>query len=213
MGDEVPSDVFYHVDKQGELQVGDTMELEWPPHVSNVQQVKSPDKNEEILKEEYADGLSRHGARYAQSTIIQHSDSKNLDEWDILSGAFTSVYTRTGGDQRINIPANQVSYEWIFELIRMSEFQHARSRFQSFFACPSLKDAEEYREEHRTPDADIFKVRCDDSVIRDMDLVEFHHFGTGLDNARRYWKGECGSESPTCEVVMEPPVEVIERVK
>lgn len=213
MSEEGASDVVYHVDEQGDIEVDDMINLEWPPRITNDRIASSPDTNEDILKEEYPEGLSRHGARYAQATFIEHPKSKNHRKWDILSGAYDFFVEGEEGLNRDRVPTHQVQCEWFLELVRKSEFEQAHSRFQSFFGTPTLEGAEEYREEHRPANANIFKVRCTDYVIRDMDLVEAHYFGTGLDNARRYWRGECGSTSPTCEVVMELPVEVVERVE
>lgn len=46
------TETFYHVDGHGELEPGDSMELEWPPQIQNNVIVKSPDANEEILQDE-----------------------------------------------------------------------------------------------------------------------------------------------------------------
>jgi hypothetical protein len=94
----------------------------------------------------------------------------------------------------------------------MAEFEEAQSRFQSYFAWPSLEDAEQFIRNHRDEGQTIFKVRCDESEQRDMDLIQTPYIGSGLKNARQYWEEEPGSETPTWEVVMEPPVQVVEQV-
>lgn len=134
------AETFYHVDEHGELKAGDSMELKWPPQIKNDVIVKSSASNEEILEEEYPSGLSRHGARYAQSALVA-SDEVSLGEgWEAMSGVFnfTDIEQGTQGRQR-TVPY-QVQYEWIFELLRRAEFEEAQSRFQSYFAWPTLEE-------------------------------------------------------------------------
>ena len=206
------TETFYHVDGHGELEAGESMELEWPPQIKNRVVTKSPSPNEELLKKEYPNGLSRHGARYAQSALVV-SDEVSLGEgWEAMSGVFDFIDTEEGDRGRQRTPPYQVQYEWIFELLRRAEFEEAQSRFQSYFAWPSLEDAEQFITDHRDEEQTLFKVRCDKYELRDMDLIQASHIGSGLANARQYWKGEAGSETPTWEVVMEPPIDVVEQV-
>jgi len=206
------TETFYHVDEHGELEAGESMELEWPPRIKNCVITKSPDSNEELLKQEYPNGLSRHGARYAQSALVAEDIVPIDGEWEAMSGVFNFVDTEEENSGRERTPPYSVQYEWIFELIRRAEFEEARSRFQSYFAWPSLEEAEQFITDHRGEKQSVFKLRCDNYELRDMDLIQVSHIGSGLANARQYWKGEAGSETPTWEVVMEPPIDVVEQV-
>lgn len=188
------------------------MELEWPPQIKNGVIVESPDLNEEILQEEYPNGLSRHGARYAQSALVASNKVSLGEGWEAMSGVFTFTNFEEGVQGRHRTVPYQVQYEWMFELIRRAEFEEAQSRFQSYFAWPTLEDAEQFITEHRTKGQAIFKVQCDNYELRDMDLVETPYLGVAYANARQYWKAEHGSETPTWEVVMEPPIQVVEQV-
>lgn len=204
--------IFYHVDEHGDLDAGDSMELEWPPQLKNEIVVEAPDLNEDILEEEFRGGLSRHGAKYAPGTIVCTEGFQLSGAWKAMSGMLECIYTDDGDQGRRAIEPHQVHYEWMIEMVRRAEFENQMSRFQSFFAWPDLEDAEAFIEENRTDGKPIFKVECDGYKIRDMNLTEIPYFGIGLDNARKYWAGDPGSDSPTWEVVMEPPVEVLERI-
>lgn len=46
---------------------------------------------------------------------------------------------------------------------------------------------------------------------RDTDLVSGMYFAEGVGNAERYWRREAGSDTPTWEIVMGPPVEITGR--
>lgn len=211
MPEEEPTGVFYHVDEHGELEVGDSMDLEWPPQTRNNRVVESPDLNEDILEDEFPAGLSRHGAKYAPGSIVTNDSMILPGCWQAMSGMIEYISTNDDGQGRSYIEAHQIHYEWMIELIRRAEFEDEPSRFQSFFAWPTLEDAEKFIEENRTGGKPIFKVKCEDYKIRDMELAETPYFGIGFDKARKYWKGNPG-DAPTWEVVMEPPIEALERI-
>ncbi|WP_152420083.1 hypothetical protein [Halorubrum distributum] len=206
------SEEFYHVDGHGELESGDEMDLEWPPKIKNDVIVKSPESNEEELKQQYPEGLSRHGARYAQSAFVTSDDVSLGSGWEAMTGLFKFTNTENGDTGTQNTLPYQVLYEWVFELIRIAEFENAQSRFQSYFAWPTLEDAEQFVTNHREGEGSIYRVSCEEYEQRDMDLIETPHLGIGQANARKYWNSEPGSESPTWEVVMEPPIDVLEKV-
>lgn len=42
-----------------------------------------------------------------------------------------------------------------------------------------------------------------------MNLVSGMYFAEGVANAKQYWRERAGSDTPTWEIVMEPPVEII----
>lgn len=141
------------------------------------------------------------------------SDGGSLGEgWEAMSGVFNFIDIEEAAQGRQRTLPYQVQYEWMFELIRRAEFEDAQSRFQSYFAWPTLEAAEQFLTEHRTEGQTIFKVQCQESELRDMDLIETPYLGVGYANARQYWQGEPGSDSPTWEVVMKPPIDIVGQV-
>lgn len=206
------TETFYHVDQHGELEVGDTMRLEWPPQIKNNVIVRSSESNTEILKKEYPNGLSRHGSKYALSALVTSNDVSLSEGWEAMSGEFNYVDTAEGVQGSHRILPYQVQYEWMIELVRRAEFEESQSRFQGYFASRTLEEAEQFIGEYRADEQSIFKVHCEEFEIRDMDLINTPYLGIGYANGRKYWNSEPGSESPTWEVVMEPPIEVVERV-
>ncbi|KDE56764.2 hypothetical protein EL22_21080 [Halostagnicola sp. A56] len=96
--------------------------------------------------------------------------------------------------------------------MRQLHFEDKLSRFQSFFAFQELDDAIEFGQAHRGGDVDIVEVECEDFEVRDMDLVGGSWFGNIISKGRDYWAGNAGSDGSTWEVVMDPPVEIIDTV-
>lgn len=204
------SDTFYHADKHGELNPGDTMTLEWPPQIKNDAFVRSLDSNEAVLQQEYPEGLSRHGARYAQSQLVSQ-EIPDTPGWDAMCGIFHFM-RRDGSGGTHQTEPYIVQYEWMFEMVRRAEFADATSRFQSYFAWPTQEDAKQFINDHRSKNQLIYEVECEQYELRDMSLLEAQHFGMGLENAREYWRAETDSDAPKWEVLMEPPVKVVKRV-
>lgn len=199
-------DIFYHVDRSNTRTVGDRLELEWPGKLRDDTIAHSGDDNEEILRELYPEGLSRHGARYAHAALVSRSGETLPDGYEPMAGLVNIV--QDGQQLTKTISPFSVRDELLLELVRMAEFEECRSRFQSFFAFEEVGEAGLFYREHRSGSAQMLEVTCDHYVKRDMNLVSGMFFGTGVENAKRYWRGEAGDELPTWEIVMEPPVEI-----
>jgi len=204
-------DTFYHVDQYGELEVGSTLKLEWPPRITNNLVTTSSEENMEAIQELYPEGLSRHGVKYAQIGLVTEELENLRDGWQAMAGVIESHDISTGKSGKNYFTAYNTFYEHMFELYRMMEFEDENSRFQSYFAVEELEDAVEFAERHRREDSAIFEVRCENYDIRDMELVKMKYFGEVFANGEKYWKGKSGSD-PDWEVVMEPPVEVVDIV-
>ena len=75
-----------------------------------------------------------------------------------------------------------------------------------------MEDAKDFRSADREGDQQIVEVECSEYSVKDMDLVTPSYFGQIFSMGRKYWNGEPGSDTPSWEVLMEPPVEVVDFV-
>jgi hypothetical protein len=105
---------------------------------------------------------------------------------------------------------HSIHFEHYIEMLRMLEFPEEHSRFQSFFAFPKLEQAKDWAAGNE--DIQIFKVEGDSYEKRDMNLLNINSFHDLFSKGRKYWRGE-KSENPDWEVLIEPPVEVVEKVE
>ena len=168
------SDAFYHLDRQNDLEPGQTLELESP----NVRE-DSP------FGELFPDGLTKHGQHYCAQDLYAE-DNHGL--WD-------------------------VSCELLFELVRAAQFPERPSRFQSLFGFEALRDVERFAETHVDPPYTIWRVSADRSFRADMKLVDVEDIVHGVRQADYYWRGRTYVNRPLWEVLLVPPVEVVERVE
>ncbi|WP_424016319.1 hypothetical protein ACOZ4N_01460 (plasmid) [Halorientalis pallida] len=219
-------DSFYHVDLFGELEVGDTLGLYWPPKVNSTEYVlpaddsMNPNHDVGILKEEFPEGLSSHGARHALSALIGTREPPieggvELPLKDEYQGLVSSLFRSEskGSDyEQIHHEPAPVLFETGVELVRQIDHEEEQSRFQSYFGGQTYEDVNQYRQQYQGGDGQIMKVECESYEIRDMDLVEATSFIEILRKGRKYWKGKAGSDDPTWEVLMEPPVEVVDKI-
>lgn len=112
--------------------------------------------------------------------------------------------------------------EMLAEYIRRSHYPERLSRFQSFFACKTIQDAERFislypitmpggQTKHQ---GDIWLVQCD-TVAFQGDMT---YLGLGdcwidaITKLHLYWSGESGQD-PLWEVLLKPPVTMIKKVK
>lgn len=112
--------------------------------------------------------------------------------------------------------------EMLAEFIRRSYYPERISRFQSFFACKSIKDAERFISLFpiSTPDGrtkyqgDIWLVQCG-GVAFEGDMTYLGLGNCWIDAITRlhlYWSGEIG-ENPLLEVLLKPPITIVKNVK
>lgn len=104
--------------------------------------------------------------------------------------------------------------EWLFELVRRNEFAEAHSRFQSIFALESLFDARAFRHYGGgVLDVPIFRVHGQLAHRANMNLIRWNAPALGgLARAREYWRGEQGIAAPMWELLLAPPVRVLDLV-
>lgn len=122
----------------------------------------------------------------------------------------TLAQTHTVEDA-INIEPQVAHYERYLELIRRLEFPEKQSRYQSFFAFDNLQAAKEFLPSGREK-AQIFRVQAANAEKKDQNLIEVGTLAQVFSKGRRYWRGD-KSENPDWEVLLEPPVEVVEKVE
>lgn len=187
------------------------MELNWDLCWKNDSNhpVVLPDRG--VLEELYPEGLSSHGVQYLTATVVANNDVSFPDGFSNEYRAAIAVVDLEGEGKNVFLNPFSVQYERVFELIRLSEFPRSHSRFQAFFAWDSIDQA------HQSPDVNgsdynIAKVSCPNHSKRDMSLLKFGNFGDSVRKARKYWTGVSG-DSPVYEIVMEPPVEVLEIIE
>lgn len=217
---------FYHVDLFGNLEVGDTLDLYWPPKLNSNEFALPPDDSInpnhdiDILKEKFPDGLSSHGARHALSAMVGTKEPPAKGGVELsLDGEFQGMVSllfrsdsQDDGCEEFHYEPSSVLYETGIELVRQAEFEDQLSRFQAYFGGRTYEEANQYRGRYQGGDGRIVEVECESYDVRDMDLVEPRSFIESIRNGRKYWRGDAGSDNPTWEVVMKPPVDVVDIV-
>lgn len=175
---------FYHVDRWDAFEPGETIELE---PVAPDDGEDGPAWNAAVARsvaERFPGGLSTHGRFYATEDLYE-ADAARL--WD-------------------------VGCELLFELVRLTDYSFRPSRFQSVFGFRSVADAARFRERYDDPDSHVWAVEAEAAFVADMRLLDVADLGRGLRRARYYWEGGTFIEDPLWEVLLVPPVEVVERV-
>lgn len=199
------AETFVHVDRLGQLSVGDVLALDWSMQLADEAGSVVTVQQEAVLRDLYPDGLSRHGVRYASTMVGTDQNVVTPGQSEPLVAFLGTVDSNSDGV--FSAPTNAL-YEWFTELVRLAEFPDCQSRFQSFFAWESREQISDLPQ-NQEQDSQVVTVQCEDYTRRDMTLVEFESFSQGIANARRYWQGK-SSDDPVWEIVMEPPVDVIE---
>lgn len=112
--------------------------------------------------------------------------------------------------------------EMLAEYIRRSHYPDRLSRFQSFFACRTIQDAERFisLSPITTPEGqvrhqgDIWVVQCENVALE----ADMKFLGLGdswidaITKLHLYWAGEIG-EDPLKELLLKPPITVVKKVK
>lgn len=136
------------------------------------------------------DGLSNHGWHYLIDYKIQNT-SGNKTEYYIM--------------------------EYELELIRRAYFPNLISRFESFFAIPSIDEIDKWEGIFSENDT-IWQIEFDESqsIIRDSNLLipgldlQTHMFApiSSFVNGYHYWSG-VQSNNPRMELLIKPPIKII----
>jgi hypothetical protein len=201
--------IAYHVDRSNLLSAGDELTLEDDLYVNPTDRVVLSDTEKETLSERYPDGLSRHGARYASVAVGSNDIASFTDDTKPLVGVREVENASTGEKQKQTMDPVSANYEWMFEMIRLSEFPDRPSRFQSFFGFETYEAAQKFAQGTRSQ---ILKIEYQQGFRADMNLLSFSSFPNALQRGTRYWKGESGANDPNWEVLMQEPVTVLDTV-
>lgn len=199
--------VGYHVDRSNQLAVGDMLDLQDEPFINSEDRVVPDAIESDIVEEHYPEGLSRHGSLYAYMKLGRNDTVQFHDETIPFIGVFELENPETGICDTRNTDPTSAIYEWVFELVRRSEFPDRPSRFQSFFGFETEEDAGAFRSNFG-PAAQILEIEYEGGYRADMDLLSTQSFAHGLHQALTYWQGDPGSDEPTWELLMRPPVEI-----
>jgi len=201
--------IAYHVDRSNLLSAGDELTLEEDLYINSTDRVVLSDSEKEALSNRYPDGLSRHGARYASVTVGSNDIASFTDDTKPLVGVREVENTNTGEKQQKTIDPVSANYEWMFEMIRLSDFPDRPSRFQSFFGFETLEAAQKFAQ---GTSSQILKIEYQQGFRADMNLLSFSSFPNALQRGTKYWKGESGADDPNLEVLMQEPVTVLDTV-
>jgi len=186
---------FYHVDRGGHLSVGDTLELNWDLKIYGLGEYRALNSQYEgQMRKDFSRGLSSHGSRYVHSFYeIEYNQEY------YTKNPYTGIPTPVvGGEHHCVLIENGIN-EWLVERIRRNSFPDQRSRLTSFFAWPSEGIIDNFGDEVHS----VFEVVPAGFDFRDMTLLD------QSDGMRHYWEGNL-TPQPKLEVVMEPPVEVVD---
>lgn len=135
----------------------------------------------------YPDGISRHGEIYLHNP-----------------------YKSTGPN--LAFAPNELLLETTFEIVRQLKFPDRKSRFVIAFGCLTFDDAQKLRTGIFNGIGDIYKVSCEKYTVADMNLVRQAGSILGLQIvAEKYWGGQ-SSPSPFWEVLMENPINILEKI-
>jgi hypothetical protein len=184
-------EMFYSVDRSGLYQTGRALDLWQQDPVLGRPFWRLPDWFEANdlrthVAELFPDGLSLHGWQY----MVERHD-----------------FIRPTNSDALFVNHNMV-VELVFEYVRRAVFPSRRSRFQSFFGWESIEMARAFRKEgqalYRVESSSIF--RADQSWL----TLGVQNAIASL-SAHRYWSG-APSGTPRWEILLAPPVRVMERI-
>ncbi len=107
---------------------------------------------------------------------------------------------------------NEFLIEFGIELIRRLKYPNLPSRYQSIFGCLNIDDALTIKNNQFRGEGDIYIVSCNSYFVADMGLLNQSRSILGLEIiGNKYWSGNVSS-NPFYEVLMKPPVRIIEKI-
>lgn len=193
---------FYHVDRLGLLSVGDELNLTWDPSSWEDNQTATWDTpHENRLWVEFPGGLSKHGFSYAHS----------YHEIEKIRMCYKDPQERINAlQQYLSDIRGNVFHEWAAEKARR-EMRNENSRFQRFFAWPTVDSIADFAEGDEAEAVCI--VEPTDYEILDMNIITEGgdmQPREMVERSKRYWQGDTLNNAPEWEVLMKPPVEICE---
>ena len=106
--------------------------------------------------------------------------------------------------------------ELLFEYVRKAYFPEVSSRFQSFFACETLSEAQAFKTRYGNEENPIFEILSSNKCFRgNMNLLNNNRTSLVCSYiAHEYWKGSQGPDSqPFWELLLELPVTVGKQIE
>ncbi len=106
--------------------------------------------------------------------------------------------------------------ELLFEYVRKAHFPEIGSRFQSFFACETIAEAQLFKAAYGDEENPIFEVFTSNKFFRgNMELLNNNQSNLVCSYlAHEYWKGSQGpNEQPFWELLLELPVTIGQRIE
>jgi hypothetical protein len=108
--------------------------------------------------------------------------------------------------------------ELVFEYVRRSNYSHRPSRFQSFFAFGSPKDATNFSKIYGNSTGTLWEVECDDARCfkADMNILTLRDSLLVLSyRASCYWEGlpDPSGKTPIWEFLLKPPIKIVEKIR
>lgn len=182
---------YYHVDRTNNLSERDIIRYQpvslpqIPVAGTNQEEIK--EKARDLLEEKFPESVTQHGDRYCMSNVPEGSGST-------------------------------FGFEFYLEMVRQADFSDKHSRFQSVFAWENLEDARWFAREYSDDNLDratILEIEGEKVHKGDFNLAtvpSFNYMMT-LSFCHLYWEGEEGTQNPHWEILLEPPVEVVEEVE
>lgn len=182
---------FFHVSST-DISVGSTfnlMSIDDFKETLSADGYYTPGEFQERLRIDYPHGITKHGQTYLFSRYPLHKNE---------NGAEFVVYTPM--------------IETTFEMVRQGYYSSEPSRFTSVFGVGTIDEAHTLISTRFGGKGTIFRVSCDRFWKKDMNLViGSGNFAGNMILARKYWEGK-SSSNPFWEILMAPPVKVIEKV-
>jgi len=110
------TETFVHVDRSGELEPGDVLDLDWSVQLMDESAVTA--RSEAVFRDLYPEGLSRHGVRYASTMVGADQNVTTPGKSEPLVAFLDTVDPET--ESVFSKPTDAI-YEWFMELVRLAE--------------------------------------------------------------------------------------------
>lgn len=182
---------FYHVSRT-DISVGNTFDL---MKIDDLDGSVSADGHYTVtefrdrLKLDFPHGITKHGHTY-----------------------LFNPYNYIKNEHGTSFIVYQPMIETTFEMVRQGHYSDQPSRFTSVFGVCTIEEANALKAKYFDGQGMIFKVSCERFWKKDMSLLYTGgSFAGNIILARKYWEGN-SLQNPFWEVLMAPPVQVIEKI-
>ena len=168
---------------------------------------------------EYFHATNTRGLQPGHVFVAEHTDYQDPFVDALIKRAFSGGVTGQGRyvmyarEEKDHDPCREI--ELAFELVRRMGFPDAPSRWACVYACESIEGARAFTGDFGWGEREIWRVASEHVVKVDAGWLMFHPRVMRMFNwAARYWSGEANPfKPPRWEVLLQPPVTLIERVE